>query len=496
MFYNELKVKVTIIHPNGRWCMTQGPASPGPGRDEHPARRSRQPDDPLQDEAAGWRPIPSGGDLMDDAGKWEARLAAVESQGEPDESELFPERYLQLYADPGEPPPPGEDDVSAELIAQCREISAEEARAAAHITRLGQTGAMAAIAAALGRRGPGQPGSADRFPGEYPGPAAGFATGHPLDVAPGCTALALFAEDAAGDDDAYAGATDDELVGVICALDRSEASLAARKHAAVAELIRRRPAPGAAVQGRARMPEGWDEFAGDELRQALAETGAAAEAMLDLAWHLEVNLPGTKAAFRSGVLRQAKVAIIARATALLDPAEARAAEAMVLGRAGKLTPGGLRAAIAWAVMEIAPEKARKRREEEARKTRVERWAEDSGNAGLAGRELPPAEVMAADQLPCGDLAALRGPRCVVLCAVSGVNVSGPRRDGRRGLLGWCRDRWLAVRGPLSRGVPDGGDHELQVPVVQAGQGVAQADGKAGGDAGGELEDPAFAAAQG
>jgi len=33
----------------------------------------------------------------------------------------------------------------------------------------------------------------------------------------------------------------------------------------------------------------------------------------------------------------------------------------------------------------------------ARRTRVERWAEDSGNAGLAGRELPPAQVLAADQ---------------------------------------------------------------------------------------------------
>jgi hypothetical protein len=104
------------------------------------------------------------------------------------------------------------------------------------------------------------------------------------------------------------------------------------------------------------MPEGWDEFTGDELRQALAETGQAADTMLDLAWHLEVNLPGTKAAFRSGILRQSKAAIIARATALLDPAEARAAEAMVLDWAGKLTPGGLRAAITRAVMEIAPEK--------------------------------------------------------------------------------------------------------------------------------------------
>jgi len=49
------------------------------------------------------------------------------------------------------------------------------------------------------------------------------------------------------------------------------------------------------------------------------------------------------------------------------------------------------------VMDVAPGKARKRREHEAAKTRVERWAEASGNAGLAGRELPPAQVLAADQ---------------------------------------------------------------------------------------------------
>ena len=65
------------------------------------------------------------------------------------------------------------------------------------------------------------------------------------------------------------------------------------------------------------------------------------------------------------------------------------AEALVLGRAGRLTPGGLRAAIARAVMDVAPEKARKRREQAARDARVQRWAEDSGNAALMGRELPP-----------------------------------------------------------------------------------------------------------
>jgi hypothetical protein len=119
--------------------------------------------------------------------------------------------------------------------------------------------------------------------------------------------------------------------------------------------------------------------------------------MLDLARHLEVNLPGTRAAFRTGILNRDKAQIIANVTALLDPEAARRAEAMVLDRAGSLTPGGLRAAIQRAVMEVAPKKAQKRREHAARLARVERWGEDSGNAGLAGRELPPAQVLAADQ---------------------------------------------------------------------------------------------------
>ena len=58
---------------------------------------------------------------------------------------------------------------------------------------------------------------------------------------------------------------------------------------------------------------------------------------------------------------------------------------------------GLRSALARAVIEVAPEKARQRRETAARFARVERWAEDSGNAALMGRELPPDEVLAADQ---------------------------------------------------------------------------------------------------
>ncbi len=285
-----------------------------------------------------------------------------------------------------------------ELAAEAERITDEQAREAAVLAGLGLTAAMAADAAvAAGRRGPGMPGSAESFPGVYASRASGFASGKPLDAAPGCVTLARFAEEAAGQDDRYPGASDDELLGVIAAWDRVEAHACARKHAAVAELIRRRPERGCALEGPAQMPGAFDEFTARELGAALGESRGVAEDMLSLGYELAVSLPGTRAAFGSGVLGRRKAVIIAAATRLLDPAEARAAEAMVLDRAGALTPPALRAAITRAVMDVAPDKARKRREHEAEKTRVERWAEASGNAGLAGRELPPAQVLAADQ---------------------------------------------------------------------------------------------------
>ena len=301
------------------------------------------------------------------------------------------------YDDPEHPAMPWDLDVAA-IWAETDKLGAEDAADAEDLARRGLLGELSATDAGIrGRRGPEQPGSARRAPGSSGSPAGGFGAGQPLDVAPGGSALLGFAERVAGDQERLGAATDDEIIGLICALDRAEASACFLKHGAVAELIRRRPGTGCSLEGEARMPECWEEFAGDEVRWALAETRHEADAMLDLTHALEVKLPGTKEAFRTGVLRRSKVEIIARATQVLDPAEARAAEAMVLGRAGRLSPGGLRAAIACAVIEVAPDKARKRREEAVRDARVERWPEDSGNAALAGRELPPAQVLAADQ---------------------------------------------------------------------------------------------------
>ena len=333
---------------------------------------------------------------MADPDRWEAWLAAADSEEAPPD----PEEDPGWCPDPADPALPDEVDLDG-LRAESRRIAAvraaEQAAEAQWAAGLPRDADVPQAGVKVGRRGPGMPGSARRVPGEYAGPAGGFGAGQPLDVAPGGGVLLSFADDAAGAGDRFTGASDDELAGIIGALDRAEATACSLKHAALAEFTRRRPAPGSAPEGRAQLPVERDEFAGDEIAQLLAEGRGTAEAMLDLAWDLEVRLPGTKAAFRAGTLRHAKAQIIAWATAMLDPEEARAAEGKVLDRAGRLTPGGLRSAIARAVMEVAPQKARKRREDAEKDARVQRWMEDSGNAALAGRELPPAEVLAADQ---------------------------------------------------------------------------------------------------
>ncbi|HEX5302599.1 MAG TPA: DUF222 domain-containing protein [Streptosporangiaceae bacterium] len=226
---------------------------------------------------------------------------------------------------------------------------------------------------------------------------AGFAKGGLADGLLGGSELAFLVGAAAGDEDRYRGATDAELDGAIAAWDRVEAHASARKHLAIAEFIRRRPEQGCEPAGPGGMPARWDEFAADELRVLLAESKAAAERMLDRALALASRLPGTMAQYRAGKLRQSKVTIIVDVTAPLDEEESRAAEELVLGRAHQLTPSGLRHATAQAVMDVAPEKAKKVREDAAKDARVERWIEDSGNAALMGRELPPDEGLAADQ---------------------------------------------------------------------------------------------------
>jgi hypothetical protein len=72
-------------------------------------------------------------------------------------------------------------------------------------------------------------------------------------------------------------------------------------------------------------------------------------------------------------------------------------EAAVLPDAPGMTTGQLRAAVARAVLAADPDAARSDREERLKDARVECWTDPTGTASLAGRDLPSAETLAADQ---------------------------------------------------------------------------------------------------
>ena len=88
--------------------------------------------------------------------------------------------------------------------------------------------------------------------------------------------------------------------------------------------------------------------------------------LLTVAWHLATRLAATLEVLRDGVITRGKAELIVRLTHYLSDEEAKAVEAKILGRAGRLTPGGLRSALARAVMEVAPKTAKERRQTAAK----------------------------------------------------------------------------------------------------------------------------------
>ena len=247
----------------------------------------------------------------------------------------------------------------------------------------------------------------DRRPGVIPagflprdgsGLGTGFADGGPLDVlAPG-PVLAALADRA--HDDGLGELDDDALIGVLRAWRRQASWAAARELSAVAELARRRPADRCTTVAADGFPAQLSEFVSDEVAAALTLTGRAAGDVLGLALTLAARLPGTAAALEAGDLDLPRAKVIADGTGGLDDAHAAAVEVQVLPDAPSMTTGQLRAAVARAVLAADPAAARRRREQAEKNARVERWDEDAGTAALAGRDLPPADVLAADKRLC------------------------------------------------------------------------------------------------
>ena len=221
----------------------------------------------------------------------------------------------------------------------------------------------------------------------------GFASGGVLDgMEPGpwlARALDTASETAGGP----GGLGESELIGVLCGWRRVASWAAAGEAAAVAALARRR-ADASAAPGRSRLVE----HVSDEVAAALTLTGRAADRLLAVACGL-ARLPEVLAALRAGGIDWPKACVFADELAVVDDdAVAAGIAGRFLGRAGAggWTTGQLRAALRRAVLAADPQAAGRRRADARNDASVRSFGEPSGNAGLAGRELPPAEVLAAD----------------------------------------------------------------------------------------------------
>ena len=184
---------------------------------------------------------------------------------------------------------------------------------------------------------------------------------------------------------------DDQLTGVLQAANRLAAWSAAMKLTAASQLAGRREAAG-------RVTGDWRPFdhVDDEVAVALTLTRRSAARVLDLALGLD-RLPLTRAALAAGLIDERRAEVIAEEVAELDDEHAAAVEKLIIGRAPELTSGQLRALVRRAVLSADPKAARRRKEKALKDARVEMFPETSGTAALAGRDLPPVGVLAADK---------------------------------------------------------------------------------------------------
>ncbi len=221
------------------------------------------------------------------------------------------------------------------------------------------------------------------------GRGAAFAGGGPLEsVCPG-GALAGFSQCAV--DDGLGTLSDDALVGLLLASRRLSAWQSGIELAAVAELDHRR------LRDSGR--PGWSrvsEHVAAELAAALVLTGRSADALLGLARDL-ARLPAVRRALLAGLIDRARAVVFAAELAALGDCAANAAAVAVLPEAAAMTTGQLRAALRALVHLIDPAAVRRRMATARADARVEAWQEGSGNGALAGRELSPADQVAADR---------------------------------------------------------------------------------------------------
>jgi hypothetical protein len=207
---------------------------------------------------------------------------------------------------------------------------------------------------------------------------------------PGPGLAQALAAAADGDGAGLGRLSDDELIEVIAGGRRMSSWSAWLELAAMAEYGSRHPAgkgePGPFARGAA-----------DEVGFATRMTWTGAADRMSFGAAVAGRLPATFAALRDGAIDPVHARIIEEYTAVLSPEDAARADEILAAAAAGLTPGQLRARAARVVLRLDPDAARRRREAARRDASVRAFREESGNAGISGRELPADEVLASFQ---------------------------------------------------------------------------------------------------
>ena len=149
----------------------------------------------------------------------------------------------------------------------------------------------------------------------------------------------------------------------------------------------------------------------------------SADRLMGVAWDLEGRLPGVGGLLADGALTFAKAKAVDEALQQLSPENVGAAEAMILPDLPGKTYGQIVKLAAQAAITVDSESAARRREDaEQNLSRVTMFREESGAAGLSGRDMPTDQTLAAHASVCARAQEY---------AESGVFPEGTRMDQYR-----------------------------------------------------------------
>jgi hypothetical protein len=207
--------------------------------------------------------------------------------------------------------------------------------------------------------------------------------------------LALLADALSGAERRCPGATDNELIRMLRTWAAIESWASGSKLGVIRELVRRESGPRDGGQ-HGDLPDEWSPSLRHELAAALACSTQSAETTAWLAWEQQARLPGIGALLDDGTLTFAKARAVTETFKYLTDADAARAEELILDQLADKTYTQVLRLAEQAALTVDPGLAERRREQSQRRdARVTIFRELSGTAGLAGRDLPPDEALAA-----------------------------------------------------------------------------------------------------